>query len=506
MWQTIRISLRSYRRNFRKHWIYNLLNIGGLSIAFICLCLMIAYIFHETSYDRFNSKADRIFRPTYQMQSDNGFAVHWARIPDDYINELPNDIPEIAKLIRFQNQEQKYIRVGEERFKPRHAYTTDAEVFEVFDFKIVDGAVSDGLLQPYSVVLTETLARRYFGKTDVIGKQIYVTGDWTPEEQPYTVTAVMADLPANTHLPVELLFSFKNAEERSGWAYVYTLLQENASIEQVQAKMGAFVSKYQDPDATMKVDIVFQPLTGIHLTSNLAREIKPNSSLFYVRIFWGVGLFIWLIALVNFSNLSSALALTKGKEAGVRKILGAQRRHLVMSALGDSIIGSLMALLIAILIAWWCLPGFEMLTGTSLLPQFSRVLPILLSVSVVSGIIAGLVPAFMMYGIDILRVLKESNQWSWKQKGYTANVKKTMVMLQFTATIVLLSGALIARQQFAFIQEKNLGMNAEQVVAIAQVPDAVKLKYPLFKDRVSKLSGVTAVAACMEVPSPRNPR
>ena len=195
-------------------------------------------------------------------------------------------------MIRFQNKEQKYLRVGEQRFKPKHAYITDGDVFDVFDFPLLAGDPGTALTSPNSIVLTETVARRYFSNTNVLGEELTVTGDWSAEEKTYRVTGVLKDLPANTHLPVDMLFSFSNEEERTGWAYVYTQLVEGASIADVEAKMPGFIQKYTDSQSTAEVSYDFQPLPDIHLHSQLAREIKPNGQLLYLKIFFWVGLFV----------------------------------------------------------------------------------------------------------------------------------------------------------------------------------------------------------------------
>ena len=501
MLNQLSIALKSAIRNFQKNWLYGCLNILGLAIAFATLILASAYLFQETTYDSFHSKADRIYRATYHFGNQSGYDVKFARTPANYINELPNHIPEIAQLIRFQNKEQKYIRVGKNRFKPKYAYSTDSAVFEVFDFPLLFGDAKTALINPNSLVLTETIAKKYFSTTDVVGKTVMVTGDYQAKETSYTITGVLKDVPVNTHLPVDLFFSFKNAEERSGWAYVYTLLKEGTTIEQVNAKMPAFMAEYVNLQEGNIIEHIFQPLKDIHLTSALAREIKPNGQLFYIKIFAWVGFFVWLIALVNFANLSSALAMSRGKEMGVRKVLGATEGNLIFFAFIESIFYSLVALLIGGLLATILFPSFSQLTRISLIPPFRFFIPILIGLAFLSGIIAGILPAIVATSIQILQIIKQGNNWSMKSKASSSYIRRGMITIQFCATIILMASALIAHQQFHYIQSKNLGIQSEQVLTIEGVPGKVVDNYLTLKNRLKSIVGVKSVTACMQMPS-----
>jgi putative ABC transport system permease protein len=498
MLNSFSIAFKSAIRNFQKNWQYGSLNIFGLAIAFATLILVVTYLYQETTYESFHENADRIYRPTYSFDNQAGYAVQFARIPNDFINELPKDIPEIEKLIRFQNKEQKYIRIEEQRFKPKRAFITDAEVFEVFTLPLIAGDKETALANPNSVVLTETTAKKYFGTTDVMGKELMVTGDYSAEEKMFEITGVMQDLPVNTHIPIDLLFSFSNEEERRGWAYIYTMLAEGTSIENVNAKMNDFVAKYADSEL---ITFPFQPLKDIHLESNLAREIKPNGELLYVKIFFWVGLFVWLIALVNFANLSAALAMSRGKEIGVRKVLGASKGNLAFFSVAETMIYSLIALLLGGVLAAFIFPTFSNLTGVGLLPPLSYFIAALVGVAVLTGLLAGIFPAFLATSMKMLQIIKQGNNWSMKSRSTGNNVKRGMIALQFCATVILMGSSLVAHQQFNYINNKNLGLKSAQIIAIPSVPGNVVDNYITLKNRLKEISGIQNVTACMQVPS-----
>lgn len=494
-------AIKSSFRNFQKNWAYGSLNIFGLAIAFATMILASAYLFQETTYESFHSKADRIHRATYHFANQSGYEVEFARTPANYINELPNHIPEIEELIRFQNKEQKYIRIDQERFKPKYAYQTDSTVFKVFDFPFIAGNPVTALNQPNSMVLTESAAKKYFSSLDVVGKEVMVTGDYQEEETSFKITGVIQDIPVNTHLPVDLLYSFANEEERSGWAYVYVLLKEGTGIEQVNSKMSDFMAEYVPTQEGVTLEHIFQPLKDIHLTSNLAREIKPNGQLLYVKIFAWVGLMVWLIALVNFANLNAALYMSRGKEMGVRKVLGASKGQLIFFSFTESIVYSLTALIIGSGIAFILFPLFGQLTGVAILPSLNYFIPALIGVAILSGIIAGILPAIAAISVQVLQIIKQGNNWSMKSRTSSGYVRRGMIALQFCATIILVASALIAHQQFQYIQSKNLGLKSEQVLTISSVPGKVTENYLTFKNRLKSISGIKDVTACMQMPS-----
>jgi putative ABC transport system permease protein len=233
----------------------------------------------------------------------------------------------------------------------------------------------------------------------------------------------------------------------------------------------------------------------------LAREIKPNGQILYVKIFFWAGLFIWIIALINFANLHMALSMNRGKEVGVRKILGAVNRHLFFSTLVESVIYSLGALFLGATMASLLFPPFSQLMEVEVLPPMPYFVPILIGIAVLSGLLAGILPALMLTSIQILQIIRQGKNWSMRGRSRKINLKRVMVTVQFCVTIILVGGAIAAHQQFKYIQKKNLGLKPDQTLVIPDVPDRVTNSYLVFKNRLEGLPGVQKVAACMQVPS-----
>ncbi|MBK8504250.1 MAG: ABC transporter permease [Saprospiraceae bacterium] len=493
------VAFRSAWRNLKKHVLFNLLNNLGLAITFASILLIGSYLFYENSFEDFHQKRDRIFRATYATTSDD-FNVHWARVPVSYINQLPSDIPEINQLIRFQNQEQKYLRVGEKRFKPDHAYVTDPNVFDVFSFTLIAGNASTALEKPYSVVLTKSEALKIFSQTDVIGQKIQVSGDLTPVEVTYTITGIMDDLPSNTHLPVEMLFSFASEKEREGWAYVYVSLKDQANIESVNEKIADFIAKYQTDVARASVQIIFQPLSSIHLDSQLAREIQPNGHRIYLTIFLWFGLFIWVIGIINFSNVNLAITLTRGKEVGVRKILGAGRKHIALQLFGEAFFYSSCGLLIGLILASLFLPTLQKWTSMHGLLPLPLLSIALVGLSLGTAALTSIFPILYVTSVKVIQAIKYGKNMT-VSRYEKINVRKGLIALQFCSAFILVFGTLITRAQLKYLSSKNLGLNIAQVLAIPNVPEAVVKDFPTFKNQTRNLPGVVATTACMQVPS-----
>lgn len=493
--------LKVIARNLKKQWTYSVLNISGLAIGFAAFLLISIYVHFETSFDRFHSKADNIHRLTVHYRSTSGYDTHFARIDQDWTKNIPNEIPEVQKLIRFQNHAPKFIRIGEEKFKHEHAFSTDKDVFEVFDFKLIDGDPQTALEAPFSVVISEKLAGKYFADTDPLGQEIFVTSFWSPEETTYKVTGVMKELPPNTHLPVDVLFSFQNEEERSWWAYTYLLLQEGADLASVQAKVDAMALKVNGEDALNGTEYVLQPLSSIHLNSNLAREVKPNGSFAYVKIFSAVAVFILALVVINFMNLTSAMSMSRAKEMGMRKILGAARRQIIVYSLTESLLCSFVAAVVGVALAFLVLPYFREMTGAENLMSTVELLITIFSLSIMAGLLGGLYPALVLSAHKPAAIIKSGKAFAFSRSDRLFSMKRILITLQFAISILLIASALIGRRQFIFLNEKNLGIEKAQVIALTGIPNAVKEKFKLFKDRLEGQQGILGVTACLEVPS-----
>lgn len=494
-------NLKIVIRNFYRNRSYAVLNLLGLVIGFTVFMFAAIYVYFETHYENFHTKANRIYRATYLYAPPGNPPSHWARVPVDFVNELPAEVPAVKTLIRFQNQERKYVRIGHEKFRPAHAYVTDKEVFTVFDFKLLEGNPLQALAQPHSIVLSRSLARKYYGERSPIGKGIFLIGDYDHVETLHHVTGVMEDVPPNTHLPVDMLISFRDNKERTGWAYTYLLLQEGATISQVESSVRSFIKKYDTEEEGKDTNFIFQPIRNIHLASHLAREITPNGERLYVRVVGFAGVLVLLMAVINFTNLNSAMSLSRAKEFGMRKVMGASRMQLIYYLVTESVIIHLTAALIASGAVYLLFPYMQQFVAIQLLPSVIPFSLVMILVALVMGMASSLYPIILLTALQPIAVLKTSKAISISGRESAFSLTRIMVTVQFGISILLIGSAAIAYHQFNFLLHKNLGIDREQVIAIPAVPDGVKDKFESFRNRLIGQPGIANVSACMEVPS-----
>ncbi|MEL6534569.1 MAG: FtsX-like permease family protein [Bacteroidota bacterium] len=484
-------------RTLRKQRIFSWVNILGLSLGLLAATFIGDYVYHEYRYDRHHSQADQIFRVSMHIQTAGGYDQHFARITTDFVNTMPESFPEVEQVVRFQNYNPRTVRVGESVFKELHAFSTDAEAFDVFDYPVTQGDPSQALADPYSVVLTESTAQKYFGTIKAVGRSIEILGNNSQTFDTYTVTAVMEDVPTTSHMPITLLTSFTSPEERTGWAYTYLKLRDAADGASVQAKMPDFIAEHTDNPE--ELSLVLWPLADVHLQSDLAREIVPGGSAWTVPLFTAVGIFILLIALINYMNLSTAQSLARAREIGVRKVMGSSRSQLIRYFLGQSVVFAWLAAMAAALSLPLLLPLYEQLTGFTFSVPILFVGVGLLSIATVVGLGAGLYPAFRLSSFKAISVMKGQGATVGAHPKF--NLRHVLVGLQFTISLSLIVCALVAYQQNRFLLKKDLGLQPDQFLAIRQLNVDVQVGMENFRQALLRDPSVLEVTAVMAIPS-----
>src|SRR5258705_1616312 len=348
-------------RNLWKNKTFSVINIFGLSIGLACCIVMFLFIQHELSFDKFNVNAPHIYRVTSETESTSG-KTNLAVTPAPWAPLMKKDFPEINNYVRILKAEKSMMgQPGQQSFYENDLLYADSTFFDVFSFSLLKGNSKDALMKPNSIILTAATAEKYFGDEDPIGKTLELSsfvGLVTLQ-----VTGIAKEMPSTSHLKFNALVSLQSLGDISGfWAYhmfqSYVLLNRNASAGALEKKFTGFVDKYitNNPQADGKQDIHLQPLNRIHLYSQMIGEVGVNGDIKYVYIFTGIALFILLIACFNFTNLSTARSISRAKEVGLRKVVGAEKRQLIKQFLGETIMFALIALLIAIIVAIFILP------------------------------------------------------------------------------------------------------------------------------------------------------
>jgi putative ABC transport system permease protein len=468
--------LSNFFRTAIRHLIsnkgYAALNVLGLSVGLGCFMLIVLWSKDELSYDRFHSKADRIYRVSGLFKDESG-VYDQAVTPVPLGPALLSDLPEVEEAVRI-DRNSNLVRSGDKQFIEYSIQGVDPSFFKVFDFKLLRGNPETALVAPYSLVVSESIARKYFGNEDPIGQSLRIF-QYDPDGNgaDYKITGVVEDCPANSHIPYKMLFSFStiavyDARVTNNWFdngyYTYVLLKTNATASDLESKFPALVEKYMGKgmkEYRMKYDYFLTPLTDIHLKSNLRYELAENGSMTYVVIFSAIGLIVLLLACINYVNLSTAYSADRFKEVGVRRVLGAFRRQVIMQYLVESWLVSLCAMVLCV--GWIELvrPLFEQLTGRPVVGLYvPSSLFLLFGIASAAGLLSGIYPAVVLSALKPANILKgqlrRGTSGVWLQKG--------LVVLQYSATIILISGILIVKDQLDYINEKDLGFNKENLL------------------------------------------
>lgn len=494
-------AFRSMTRN-RSHMFINVL---GLVIGISFSCMLYVYVSHELSYDTFHEKSDRIFRIlTVDQRNPEQVRRYGVAVPP-LGPELKNNYPQVVDMVRLHRfVGQVVFKMNDTNFQERDWYTTDPNFFDVFDFQFTSGDKSTALEKPFSLVLTESTAKKYFGDRDPVGEIIAETSFG-----PVTVTGVIEDLPENSHLQFNMLFSqvstdddwtnYINSWENFG-AYTYIVLNDAMSISGLRAEIPKLEQKRLAKfDGGIAFD--FQALEDIYLHSadieNGTESLHGRLSDIY--IFSSMGLFLLLIASVNYINLATSKAMVRAREIGVRKVVGAKKTQLVVQFLMESFIVTFVSGVLSIFVMDLCFPYFNMITGKEFgvtwenLQRFA--FPLLVIAGVI-GLLSGAYPAFYLARMEPVSSLRGKGM---SGKGATG-LRRALVVFQFVLTIVMIVSTLVIGRQMKFIRTKDIGFNKDRLMVIDINSGNVRSQFRAMKSEYSSIPGVRDVAVSTRVP------
>ncbi len=460
-------------RNLLKKKAYSAINIFGLGLGMACCMMILMYVEYERSFDNYHTKKDRIYRVIHGSQTDD-LSNYWVWGNAPIGPALADNFPEIDKVLQFSGRSDILLTNGDKIYQEDGVFFMDSTAFDVFDWKLLKGNPKTALAAPFSIVLTESTAKKYFGDEDPLGKLL--KGSESPGRAnagEYLVTGVMADVPANSHFNFNALLSLSTFRKSipdifSMWGYVdfytYFLVNDKFDKAKFEQKIPKFIAGYfKDPKD--KYTIALEPLKDVYLRSAAQRQPGETGSLSNLYIFSVIGLFILAIAIINFMNLSTARSMERGKEVGVRKSIGAGRVSLISQFLGESFVVVFMSMAVAVLLVVLALPGMIDITGRALdIKPFITPLNIALLVtgSFVIGIIAGSYPSFVLSAFSPVMVLKGINK---SGKGGVI-LRRGLVIFQFSLSIALVAGTIIVYFQMDHILNKDLGFDKERMLII----------------------------------------
>jgi putative ABC transport system permease protein len=509
--------LRSAFRNIKRHPFISFINIFGLTVGLTCCLLILTYIINERSYDKFNKNADDIYRVTRTFYSAEGAeSLHLGSVAPSFGPLLQHAFPDIKKITRVWPNETTVLKYKDKLFNEKNAFFADENLFYFFNVPVVKGDQYKALSEPYNVMLTEAMAKKYFGSADPMNKTIQLNNN----KREFKVTGIYKDFPANSHLHPQILMSFNTLKDSSVYGekqlqkfnhnafYTYLLFPKNYPVDKIEKQLPDFLDKYVhlpgipgNIKTHQATRLSFQKLTDIHLRSHFDSEIEENGDIKRVYIFSAIALFILLIACINYMNLSTARSILRAKEIGVRKVIGAQRKEIMSQFLSESILITLIALILAIALTSLLLPFVNKLSNQALslnnLLHWQILLPLLILPFII-GLISGIYPAVFMSSFVPVKALKGILTTG----SGNISFRKVLVVVQFSISIILIIATTIVYQQLQYMQNKTLGFNKDHVLTM-NYTSALDKQYNVFRADLLKNAAVKEVARSSYIPSDR---
>ncbi len=499
--------LKTAFRGLSKNKTFAILNIAGLSIGVACSLLIALYVLDELSYDRFNARANDIYRIDEQLKYGD-FNYNGAEVPAIMGPVFAKDFMQIEHYTRLKANSGVIVKRGNENIREDQAAYADSSLFDVFTLHMIAGDRKAALKEPHSLVVTASTAKKYFGSVDIIGKALLLNGNTN-----YKITGVIEDIPAQSHFNFGLFMPISELDESRNDSWInynfqtYLLLKPGTDFQAFEKELNETMQRYQSQQFKSILNISeddfkkagnyikcsLMPLMDIHLHSNLAYEFEVNGSIQYVYIFSAIAIFILLLACINFMNLSTARSANRAKEVGVRKVLGGLKNNLITQFLAESLVACFLSFVIAIVMVAFLLPYFNQLAGKQI--QVSM----LFSPGIVGGIllllvfvslISGSYPAFFLSSFQPIKVLKGSLSTGFKGSA----LRNTLVVVQFTISVILMIGTLVIYNQLLYIRNKDLGFTKEEVLML-QNTAALNGHTKAFEDELLGMPGVKNVTS-----------
>jgi putative ABC transport system permease protein len=490
-------------RNIFKDKVYSAINILGLTIGITCSMFLFMYILDELSYDRYHTNANNIYRIVSNIKEpDNAFTWAVAQVP--MAQELRNNYPEVKNAVRFYGTGRTLYKSGEKQFNEEEFYLTDSTVFDMFTYEFLAGDMNTALDNPFSIVLTETIAKKYFASaSEALGQSLQ-----NKENEEFKITGVIQDVPYNSHFRFDALISRSSQPGSDGgsWGnfgvFTYIQLPDGYELSKMHATLDKIVKERVNPifeQYNIKIGYDLQRITDIHLHSKIQDEAEEGGDISVIYIFGAVSAFMLIIACINYMNLATARSANRAKEVGVRKVMGSQRKQLITQFITESVVLTLIALVLSIVLIYVSLPAFNGLANKHLPFDYILQTPVvltLLGVTFFSGIVGGSYPAFYLSGFNPVSVLKGK----LSVRGGSVIFRRVLVVLQFSISIFMLISTLVVFDQLSYMRNKDLGFDKERVVKLTLSERELRQKADVLVNRLKQATEVASVGTSTSVP------
>ncbi len=491
-------------RNLTKQKAYSFINIFGLALGLTACILVGLYIWQDLHYDDYHKDSDRIFRLTMKTIAPT-YSNHGAQTPALVAPNLEQNFPEIEKISRIYFSKEDLLTYEEKKFYEEEVIFADKDFFDIFSYETLQGNPDKFLKKENSIVLTRKMSDKYFGMENPVGKTLNFNNRIDLE-----IIGVIENVPVNSHFTFDMVATYESLVDLpvgnylDQWgatfgSYTYVMLHPGTDIDQFVNKVDPFLTEKMENSENVYKSVILQPIDSIHIFSNLEDEINPNSSIIYMLILGSISLFILILACINFVNLTTARAVKRAREIGVRKVFGAFKLQLVRQFLGESILITFIALGFAFALVELFIPSFSQLIGTTLVYSCFTNLPILMVIiitSLIIGLLAGLYPAFVLTHYQPALVMKGATK---QGKSGSAVLRKGLVLFQFSISIILIIFTILINQQINFMRGFDMGFDKEQVVVL-KTPERMSRNYETIKSEIMAVSGVIETSASLGVP------
>ncbi len=498
--------LKSAIRHLKKYRFYTIINITGLAIGLAASILLFLYIRYELSYDKFHQGHEQIYRIVSHVDRPGGKSMVVPRTLAKVSGAMKREIPQVVETNKLYEDEVTLIDRKENMYPNIELMYTDSSFFDVFSFKVHRGDGASALKTPGEVVITRSLANRYFGSDEVIGKEI------RRKTERYTVGAVLEEIPANSHFDFDMLTSFYTMEhperfmQQHGWDFfTYFRVKPGApegewaeEVRSLANSIGTSMMQEIGSEGAFDVQTRVQPLTRIHLYSGYNFEIDPQGDINTIYIFSFLAAFILVIAIVNFVNLVTAHGEYRSREMGMRKVLGARRKSLIAQHLLESFVVVFVSLLISLLLVNWLAGPLGNLLGSELVIDWLNPALILglLGFAVVVGLLAGSYPALFLSRFDPVRIFSRTGSRGSRNR----TLQIGLVVVQFGIAIFLITSLIILRSQINYLNNKDLGVNKDNILVVQDVTGDIRGSYQSVRDELMKHPSIRSVTASVSYP------
>lgn len=486
-------------RQIKKHKGFSAINISGMTIGLACCILILLWVQDELSFDRFNENADDIYRVYIEDHFPDGRLNAYGVTPGPLGEALKTEYPEVLDYVRVRVSRNTMVKTKESVFNEKEFAFADPSIFDVFTFPFLSGASNTGISDLSSIVITQSASEKYFGKENPLGKILNVDNRFD-----FTVSGVIGDVPPNSHFSFDFVVPYRVLERYgikiNDWGsiatYTYILLQEDFPYEEFESNIKDYLRK-RNPESITELRL--QPVTDIHLRSKSIMGMGADGDIRYIYIFLAVAVFVLLIACINFISLTTARACKRAREIGMRKVMGAKRINLVFQFFNESFFYSFFSLLLSLVLVRILLPAFNNLTGKHVSLNFGHNLGIVLLLFALlsfAGLISGIYPSLYLSSFQPVNVLKISIGRG--KRG--ASFRKSLVVFQFSFSIIFIIGTLLVVRQLEYMRNRDLGFDKENLLYIS-LPESLSENYESVKRELKALPGVVAVTAASDLPT-----